>query len=207
MSKIIGRGCILSLLVLGVYAAGCDAASERTGPETEVVLPSAVTVEERLAASPELQRLLEIEADFFRRIADRGITKQQMRGALLTRDEQAVYNLLGYSAAEMSDLSNELESLKAALYSEYQEEIDLYRQQHDMPSSCTAQCREQKAAEFIQHYDAIVAEVASNPSLKPCNSMIGYTACLIACSGAGPVMYWVCAAGCYCGFGCNGGCW
>lgn len=152
----------------------------------------AQSVNKTMDADPLVQRLDALIKEVSKRASERGVSTNDAIRAGRARGTAAAGELLGYVPGELEAIDAEIASLLKQIISKYpavQAQVD---------GRLTVAPRVQIACgESGQSFTAAMCEGELDET--NCNWLL-YTAALVACTAAGPVLYWACALLAWCEF-------
>jgi len=164
--------------------------SERSLDELDVLLEQ----------DPDVQALLAISDEMTQRVIDRNVSISALKAAYQAKDEQQVIALLGYSDAEIKDLSYRLENRRKAIFDKYPEIVRMVKEK---PEGSCGYCNDSSSCTTDRFFDRFSVFEQNRPNRPTCR-WSPYVAALAVCTLAGPAWYWPCAYVALCSF-CTGG--
>ena len=81
-----------------------------------------------LEQDSDVQTLLAISDEMTQRVIDRNVSISALKAAYQARDEQQIIALLGYSSAEIKDLTYRLENTWKAIFNKYPEIVQMVKE-------------------------------------------------------------------------------
>jgi hypothetical protein len=157
----------------------------------------------------EVDELLQIRDQIAYRVVQNNISFEELNKAFKDQNSERIRELLGFTKEEVSQIDSRLKILQENILKKYPQVKEQYEKRKKECLSC-------KEANLRSVYEKIHKKGFFKNDLKAglitsneegggagCN-WIPYTACLVACTTTGPVIYWFCAYVCVCSF-CTGG--
>ncbi len=145
-------------------------------------------------SDPAFQILLSVRNELTQRVIERNIPKDKLWAAYQQKDTGQLALLLGLTPEDLKILNYRLQTARTALLKKYPEVRQAY---YEMLSN--------DAYTHKINREFPLDKIVQNPKLaEPDCDWVKYTAALLVCTTAGPVIYWPCAYLALCSF-CQGG--
>ena len=177
-----------------------------------------LNTEELKSQNKSLVELRSIREEITKKVIGRKIPTEDLREAYLNDDIDKIKSLMGFTEAELIDIESRLNKSRITLLKKYPKLVDYYSSIDNSCSICTAKNKKDKINQFFDNYNSYIdfgksrkeMNKTSVGSIRLMSSNVEgnegdcqwgqYTACLLVCTTAGPVLYWPCAFICYCSF-------
>ena len=198
---------VITVILCVFVLSGC-------GEREEINSPSTVEYELRLKEDVNIKELLSIRDEMIEKVIKSGVSGTEMADIVERNDTKGFAEILGCTDEEMADLGRRIEYLGDVIREKYPELQEMAGIQPEECPKCEFRTITEKWDNDIEtrkEADEFYTDGEENQIPLPDPSQKGvtcqwvqYSAALILCTTAGPVLYWACAYIAVCTF-CSGG--
>lgn len=213
-----GQAVTIALITLTLLGCTDTPPTGADGSPTDVdlsLIPSSTT-SQRLAAQlrrdPDVIALQAIREEMTTRAVAARVSGAEAK-KLLERDPVELGRRLGYASSELNSINMRMKTAKRNLLARYPELLEVARgMECSSDPAMLSRVLDYRGRPFEASLLSVLAVVPGLSFLRQEEPDVGdascqwiqYTACLVVCTSAGPVIYWPCAFLCVCAF-CEGG--